>query len=177
MAKIAPPTGKIPKFAKSDKIPAKLGRPRKRKMDTQKVEELAAKGVIPSDIARQQGVHCSAVTRYLDSIEMDRVDGRRYSGSKIDALVASQLKAATVADLILANWAKHPDINLLTQDLRLQKEILVAVQGVKTYDHNQERLERGQATSITDVRSLILELDAAEAQAVARARQEGAIDV
>ena len=33
--------------------------------------------------------------------------------------------------------------------------------------YDKERLERGQATSITDVRSLILELDAAEAKALA----------
>ena len=55
--------------------------------------------------------------------------------------------------------------------MRLQKEILVAVQGVKTYDHNQERLERGQATSITDVRSLMIELDAAEARALGMLQQ------
>ena len=139
---------------------------RKRKIDVSKVVQLAEQGVIASDIAKQQGVHVSAITRYLNSIDAVRTDGRRYSGNKIDALVQSQLHAATVADAVLRNWSKHDDINLLTPDVRLQKEILVAVEGVKTYDHNQERLERGQATSITDVRSLILELDAAEARAL-----------
>ena len=38
--------------------------------------------------------------------------------------------------------------------------------------YDKERLERGQATSITDVRSLILELDVAEARALSMLPQQ-----
>lgn len=155
---------------------AKIVKPRKRKINTDKVKELANQGVIVSDIAKHQGTSVSTITRYLNSISHEINEIKRYSGTKIDALIASQLKSAAIADMILKNWGKHDDINLLTQDVRLQKEILVAVQGVKTYDHNQERLERGQATSITDVRSLILELDQAEARLLGMLNRS-AIDV
>ena len=163
----------IAKTRKSDKKlngispikPTKKPGERKRKIDTTKIKQLAAQGVIPTDIARQQGVALSTITRYLQSINMQVAESKQYSAMKVDALVNSQMKAAAVGDAILTDWLKNPE-DLLKQDARLRKEILVAVQGVKTYDHNQERLERGQATSITDIRSLIMELDAAEVRAL-----------
>ena len=138
---------------------------RKRKLDTTKVKQLAAQGVIPTDIARAQGVALSTVTRYLQSIHMQAATVKEYTAIRAEALANSQLKAGAVADVILSDWLANPQ-DLLSQDARLRKEILVAANSVKTYDHVQERLERGQATSITDVRSLILELDAAEARAL-----------
>jgi hypothetical protein len=161
------PSDKVINGASRIKATKKPGE-RKRKLNTDKVRQLAARGVIPTDIARQQGVSVSTVTRYLQSIGQQTSDIKQFSFIKAEALAASQLKAGAIADVILDAWLSDPDKYLLSQDLRLQKEILVAVQGVKTYDHNQERLERGQATSITDVRSLMIELDAAEAMALQR---------
>ena len=131
---------------------------RTRKINSKKVKELAEMGVIPSDIARNQGVAVSTITRYLESISSELTAIKRYSGTKADALLLSQVKAATISDLLMDEWLKDPDKYLLSQDMRLQKELLVAVQGVKTYDHNQERLERNQATQIVDYRAVMIEL-------------------
>ena len=142
---------------------------RKRKMNIDKVKALAAQGVIPTDIARNQSVSVAAVTRYLKSIGVQAANVKQYSNGKAAALAASQLKAGAIADLIMDNLLADPEKNILSQDVKIQKEILIAANSIKTFDHNQERLERGQATSITDVRSLIVELDLAEARELAKA--------
>ena len=102
-------------------------------------------GVIPSDIAREQGVSVSTITRYLQTIHAQTADIRDYSNHKADALCLDQLKSAAVVNIIRDNLLANPE-SLLKQDLRLQKEVAVAFQGAKTYDLNSERLERGEST-------------------------------
>jgi len=119
---------------------------RKRKINRNKVKALSDMGVIPSDIAREQGVSVSTITRYLHSINAQTADIKAYSNNKADALCLDQLKSAAVVNIIRDNLLSHPE-SLLKQDLRLQKELVVAFQGAKTYDLNSERLERGQSTA------------------------------
>jgi hypothetical protein len=120
-------------------------KPRKRKLNTTKVIKLYKQGVIPSDIAKQQGVAISTVTRYLETIKPQLSEIQKYSDLKADALCLSQLKLQTISNTILDEWMADPE-KLRSQDMRLQKEVLVAVQGAKTYEHAAERLERGQST-------------------------------
>ena len=75
---------------------ARIAKPRKRKINTEKVKELANQGVIVSDIAKHQGTSVSTITRYLNSISHEINEIKRYSGTKIDALIASQLKSAAI---------------------------------------------------------------------------------
>ena len=128
------------------------------KIDRKRVIQLANLGVIPSDIARNQGCAVSTITRYLQSVSSQVADIKKYSGTKADALCLSQLKLSTISNAILDFWLSRPDL-VLSQDFRLQKEILVAVHGAKTYDHTAERLERGESTAhvhqIVDVISRI----------------------
>ena len=119
---------------------------RKRKINCKKVKALSDMGVIPSDIAREQGVSVSTITRYLQSIKAQTADIKNYSNNKADALCLDQLKSAAVVNIIRDNLLADPE-GLLKQDLRLQKELVVAFQGAKTYDLNSERLERGQSTA------------------------------
>jgi hypothetical protein len=151
---------------------AKIRKERKRKINTEKVLELKKLGLNCTDIAKNQGVAISTITRYLDSIDPQLQAIKRFSNRKADVLAMNQLKCAAVGNLLLNEWLNNPE-DLLKQDHRLRKEVLVGVQGAKTYDHVQERLERGQATSITDIRALMVELDAAEAAAMARLRKPG----
>ena len=74
--------------------PTKKPGERKRKIDTTKVKTLVAQGVIPTDIARNQGVAVSTITRYLQSIQSEIGETKQFSAVKVDALVRSQLKAA-----------------------------------------------------------------------------------
>jgi hypothetical protein len=120
-------------------------KPRKRKLNTTKVITLYNQGVIPSDIAKQQGVAISTITRYLQSIKPQLQQIQTYSGLKADALCLSQLKLQTVSNTILDKWINEPEL-IASQDVRLQKEVLVAVQGAKSYELTAERLERGQSS-------------------------------
>jgi hypothetical protein len=121
-------------------------KPRKRKLDTTKVIQLYKQGVIPTDIAKQQGVAVSTVTRYLESIKPQLHSIQSYSSLKADALCLSQLKLQTISNTILDEWINDPE-KLKSQDMRLQKEVLVAVQGAKSYEMEAERLERGLSTN------------------------------
>jgi intein-encoded DNA endonuclease-like protein len=150
----------------------RIRKSRKVKIDRDKVLELNKQGLNCTDIAKHQGVAVSTITRFLDSIDLQLQAVKRFTNRKADALALNQLKCAAVSNLLLDEWLNNPE-DLLKQDHRLRKEVLVGVQGAKTYDFNSERLERGQATAITDVRALIVELDAAEAAAMARLRKPG----
>jgi hypothetical protein len=143
---------------------------RKTKINHEKILELKQQGLNCTDIAKHQGVAVSTITRFLDSIDPQLQVIKRFTNRKADVLALNQLKCAAVGNLLLDEWLSNPD-DLLKQDHRLRKEVLVGVQGAKTYDFNSERLERGQATAITDVRALMIELDAAEAAAIARLRK------
>ena len=136
---------------------------RAKKIDREKVKQLADQGFKPVDIAKHQGVCISTITRYLNSLSETKQAVKHYSNNKADILALSQLKSQSIIDIIQSAWLSNPGKYLLNQDVRLQKEIIVAASGAKTYDHNQERLERNQATSITDYRALVVELNAAEA--------------
>ena len=125
--------------------PTKPIKTRKRKLNTTKVITLYNQGVIPSDIAKQQGVAISTITRYLQSIKPELQEIQTYSGLKADALCLSQLKLQTVSNTILDRWINDPEL-ISSQDVRLQKEVLVAVQGAKSYEMTAERLQRGQSS-------------------------------
>ena len=130
---------------KATNKPTKPIKTRKRKLNTTKVITLYNQGVIPSDIAKQQGVAISTITRYLQSIKPQLQEIQTYSGLKADALCLSQLKLQTVSNTILDRWINEPEL-ISSQDVRLQKEVLVAVQGAKSYEMTAERLERGQSS-------------------------------
>lgn len=134
-----------------------------KKLDREKVKQLDAQGFKPVDIARHQNVSLSTVTRYLQKISGAKQEIKHYSSNKADILALSQAKSQTIQDIIQSAWLADPVKYLLSQDVRLQKEILYAVGSVKTYDHNQERLERNQATSIVDYRALVFEINTSEA--------------
>jgi len=118
----------------------------KGKLNRKRALALAERGISPAIIAKDQQVACSTVTRYLDSVAPQLRDIKRYSTIKADTLCLSQLRKQTVEDMIIGQWLDDPS-KLLSQDTRLQKEILHTIQGGKYYDHQAERLERDQSTA------------------------------
>jgi hypothetical protein len=90
-------------------------------------------------------VAISTITRYLDSIKPLKDTINRYARDHADILTLSQLKKQAIEDIIVDNILSNPS-NLKSQDLRLQKEILHTMQGGKYYDHQAERLEKGEST-------------------------------
>ena len=101
--------------------------------------------------------------------EIGRITGRKKQA--IHNQIKHLIPTAHTQDYISnrAEILAHQQLRLLSTgltDAKLKKTSArdaVVSMGI-LYD--KERLERGQATSITDVRSLILELDAAEARAL-----------
>ena len=120
-------------------------KPYKRKFDKQKVQALADKGIIATDIAKMQGVALSTITRYLESIGRKAKEIQQYKRDKAESLALSQLKMQTITDMIADEWLSDPE-KIKAQDIRTQKEVLIAANSVKTYDFNSERLERGEST-------------------------------
>jgi hypothetical protein len=150
----------------------KVSKPRNSKLDNPEVRRLIkTKGIKASDIAKHQGVAVSTVTRYLQSINQSLQTVKEYSTNKADILALSQAKYQAVIDIIVNRWLSSPEEYLLALEPRLQKEIMIAAASAKTFDHNQERLERGQATQITDYRAFIVEMSAAEATAIKRLKE------
>ena len=139
-------------------IPKKPVKRYNRKYDHNKVKALAELGVKATDIARAVDVDVSTITRYLAKIGIQAKDIARYKSAKADSLALNQLKMATISDMIADVWIDDPAI-LKSQDVRTQKEVLVAVSGVKTYDNNSERLVRGESTAnIATIHSDIAEI-------------------
>jgi transposase len=159
----------MPKVAQEiDSPPKRKHKPYKRKFNTQKVQALAKRGMIATDIAKSQGVSLSTITRYLAEVDIKAKDIQRYKSDRADRLALNQLKAATIADMIVDKWIQEPEI-LTSQDVRTQKEVLIAVNSVKTYDHNSERLERDLSTSNT----ISIVADIETLRALRKAKVEG----
>jgi len=135
-----------------------LHKPYNRKYNRTKVRALAEMGVKATDIANAVDVHVSTITRYLEKINTQATDITKYKTHKADALTLNQLKAGAIGDLILEHWTENPEA-LLSQDVRIQKEVLIAANSVKTYDHNSERLERNQSTQNVDVYAKVQEME------------------
>ncbi|MFA5340190.1 MAG: hypothetical protein WC332_00290 [Clostridia bacterium] len=131
-----------PKKTKTGKKPPK---PYNRKYDRKNVIALKQQGLSMTDIAKIEGTSITTISNYLDSIDPQLKQIQRYNNSKANALSLSQLKLQTVSNILVDKWIEQPEI-LQSLDMRLQKELLVACQGAKTYEHTAERLERGQTT-------------------------------
>ena len=132
-------------MAETAKPQRKKPKPYNRKYDRKKVEALAELGVRPTDIAKAVDVALPTITNYLKKVGIQTGEINTYKKNKADSLALSQLKMATVTDLIANEWIKNPE-RLTSLDVRTQKEVLIAANSVKTYDFNSERLERGEST-------------------------------
>ena len=124
----------------------KKRKPYKRKFNTQNVIKLKKQGMTMTNIAKIEGTTIPAISRYLGQVAPQLKAIKQYNDTKADALSLSQLKLQTVSNILVDSWLENPE-TLKSLDTRLQKEVLVAVQGAKTYECNSERLERGQSTS------------------------------
>ncbi len=143
-----PAPAKTPPKSLAARFPAN----RKCKYNRNRVKALAQQGVSPTAIANDQGVHLTTISRYLKSVEAQIDDTKRYINIRADSLAFAQLGYQTIANMILRNWINNPQLLLTHSDIRLQKEVLIAVQGAKHYDFLDERVERGESIGVLDYR-------------------------
>ena len=81
-------------------IPTKSNKRKLRKIDPNKVKSLALLGVAPSDIAKNQNVHPSTITRYLDKININNTALEAFKKNKLNCFGVNQLKALAVKDRV-----------------------------------------------------------------------------
>lgn len=124
--------------------PPKPRRQRKsRKINPEKVIELAETGLTPSDIARHQAVSPSTITRFLEHFHLDSDALEQYTKHRADALSWMQGKNLEIQRKLierldgLVDTLKVPQISGLMFALNTQHGTLF----------DKERLERGQSTA------------------------------
>jgi hypothetical protein len=139
-------TSQAPVSRDNPQEPKKTRKPKNSKYNRKKIIALASQNVPQHLIAKDQNVSESTISKFLARVKPELKQIQQYSNIKADVLAQSQLKKQTIENIITDNWLNNPEI-ITSQDVRLQKEVLVALQGGKTYDHNAERLERGKSTS------------------------------
>lgn len=150
----------------------KKRKPKNSKYNRKKIIALATQNVPHHLIAKDQNVSESTISKFLARVAPELKQIQHYTNIKADVLAQSQLKKQTIEDIITDNWVKNPDV-ILNQDVRLQKEVLVALQGGKTYDHQAERLERNQSTQ--NIAQLISHIE--NLQVEGKPQKEQIIDV
>ncbi|HEY9664029.1 MAG TPA: helix-turn-helix domain-containing protein [Allocoleopsis sp.] len=124
--------------------PAKAKIPRKaRKLNREKVLQLAEAGMSTTDIAQHQQVHPTSVLRFLQQYQFEKGDLTQYKADRADVLAWMQSRNMAIqAKLIdrldgLVDAVKPHQINGLLFALNTQHGTLF----------DKERLERGQSTS------------------------------
>lgn len=130
-------------------IKGKSGKPDfkpNRKYNTKKVLQLAKTGISATLIAKDQGVAISTITTFLNRHAPQLRNIKVYNDIRADMLSLSQLKNQTIEAIIKDRWIEQPEI-IKALDVRAQKEVLHTLQGGRYYDHQMERLERGQSTN------------------------------
>lgn len=130
-----------------------------RKIDRQKVRELAEQGMGTMDIARHQHVASSTISRYLDKLSIERQTIKRFTDHRADALATVHMKALDAQDLILDRLRMEVgnDViwNALSGHLKIGYLNSVTVAGGVAYD--KLRLETGKSTENISLLSTIIE--------------------
>lgn len=113
-----------------------------RKINREKVIELAETGLTASDIARHQSVSPSTITRFLEQFHIDKDAVEQYKQARPEALAWMQGKNLEIQRQLLERLdgllptLKTPQISGLMFALNTQHGTLF----------DKERLERGQST-------------------------------
>ena len=163
-------TEETPKPAKKVNISKKIAKPKARKKPLTprkgSVNGSGADTIPAGDVSRALDLRLNHRLTYE---EIGKVLGvtRQSIHKKIRHLIPTEQTKEFVTNR--AEIIAHQQLRLLSAGLtdaklkKISSRDAVVSMGI-LYD--KERLERGQATSITDIRTLVLELDAAEARAI-----------
>jgi len=118
-----------------------------KKIDREKVEQLAGQGLCASDIAKHQDVVPSTITRYLDKIDKKNEQLKRYKDNQLQVVYHRQLKKDYVADIIVDSWIEEGGESIKAKSDSTKKEILHTLQGGTRYDFEQQRLLEDKSTT------------------------------
>jgi hypothetical protein len=117
---------------------------RKRKINSKRVKELAMKGTSCLTISRDQGVHCSTITRYLASIGLDNTQLSLYKQKRPDIKALIGMKGE---DVILRTLDTYNQDTIEAMPHAGKNGLLMACNAIVGTRHQEERLERDLSTS------------------------------
>jgi hypothetical protein len=127
--------------------PKRISKRKPYKVDPIKTVALIDMGLPVADVAKHQHVAPVTIYRFLDRIHKQKQDIGRYRANLSDSMLQAMMESAEIAGMIRNHWMKNPDAILKCNDIRLQKEVMYACEGAKTYNHTQYRLENDMSTS------------------------------
>ncbi len=120
-----------------------------RKIDRQKVADLAKQGLGVNDIAKHQGVNHSTISRYLARLSKEGQAIKQFNDRRGDALATVHAKALNVQDVILdkiqGEVANDRIFNALSAHTKIGYLNTAAMVGGIAYD--KHRLEVGKSTA------------------------------
>ena len=131
-----------------------------RKLDREKVKDLAAQGLSTADIAKHQNVASTTVWRFLRQLKPQQQQLDYFKDRRADCLAQIQGKSLDVQELVLESMRQELEADVITRALsstakaRFLQAAVIA--GGVSYD--KERLERGRSTG--NLSLLALQADA-----------------
>ncbi len=114
-----------------------------RKVNPQKIKQLAAIGLPVGEIAKSQGVTRSTVWRWLQELGPENHNLHAFKSRRADVLAHIQLKAHNVMQMILDSYG--PD-DVRNMSVANKTGLMGALNNVAGTNYDKERLETGQAT-------------------------------
>lgn len=112
-------------------------------------------GKTQREIARSLGVHNSAISRWLDTLDQEKQELSRYRSSRADALSQIQSKALTLQAKVLDSLLED---GLLASATPAQKSgLMQSLNIVIGTSYDKERLETGQSTQNTSIVSRMID--------------------
>lgn len=122
------------------------------------------------EIARSLGVHNSAISRWLDTLDQEKQDLSRFRSSRTDALSQIQSKALTLQAQVLDSLMDGlPPDTTLSQKAGLMQSLNIVIG--TSYD--KERLETGQSTQ--NISAVSRMIDSAVSDMYKPLRNKGAV--
>lgn len=114
------------------------------KLDEEKVTALHKAGVSVGQIAREQGVAYTTISRFINRTSLEAQHVEAFKSHRADILARIQMSALTVQEALLEDLRE--DGNLKTLPAHQKANLLNALMNVGGNAFDKERLERGQST-------------------------------
>ncbi len=134
-----------------------------RKLDREKVQDLAARGLSTADIAKHQGVATTSVWRFLRQLKPQQQQLDQFLNRRADCLAQIHGQALDVQERVLERMREDLEdegkASALSPTVKAKFLQAAVVAGGVSYD--KERLERGQSTTNSQLISLICTADEA----------------
>lgn len=149
------------------------------KIDPAKVLALSKQGLNNCDIARHQGVTPSAIWRFLDRVQAEKVRLQAFKDGRADALAMLHADSVQILELGMRSLDKdmQEDGVFHTQTPNAKANILRDMAVVNGVLFDKERLERGQSTQNVSVIERMLDASHEQIYKPNNGKNNGTVDI